>query len=254
MQSGRAVTIPIQTVEGQMQRTFDSIGADIHAHNLALERIITRIPIQLDAFGFKKSNVPSPAWLHEAMPSQSVVVGLDTLAPVLDTCNRMQEREGRRRPVSRELHIKDKGKKSENVKSWVLGTPEAPNMTADPRLVHPDPDGDSEAETTWNYRIRYADLPKSCNKLEWLSWVSKSWEDYSSLKAQEKTLMQTLTDIIATYNSLVSEGLLSHSTLTHSDYATNLKQRLDDMSKDMSFCRKLRSRVHESLPAFEWSG
>ncbi|RPB25125.1 hypothetical protein L211DRAFT_876952 [Terfezia boudieri ATCC MYA-4762] len=246
MQSDREVTSLYQTVE--------ITRADIHAHKLALERTIRKIPTQLDAFGFKRPNVPSPAWLHEAIPSQSVVLGLETLAPVLDTCNQMQKSEDRRRPVSRELHLKDKGKKSEDTKLWVLGTSEASNMTADQRLVHPDPDGDSEAETTWNHRIYYEDLPKSCNRGEWLAWGSKAWNDYSSLKAEEKELQQTLEDIVADYNSLVSNGILNNYTLNPSEYGTRFKQKLDDMSKEMSDCRKLRSRVHELLPAFEWSG
>ena len=225
---------------------------DIRVHKLALEETIKQLYTHLDTLGFERPTTPA-AWIHKAISSQSVLVGLDALAPVLDTCNRMQNSEDRRRPISRQLHLEGKKNKSTDISRWVESTVTAPNITADSRIAHPDPDVDSEAETAWNPRVCYTDLSVPCSRQEWLSWVSKAWEDYSSRKAQEKKLKETHEHIIATYNILASNGVLGDSALIPKKYATDIsKQRLDDMGKELSACRKLRSRIHELLPAFEW--
>ena len=228
---------------------------DIHVHKRALEGTITQLYTHLDALGFKRPTAPPAAWINEAVSKhQSVVVGLDALAPVLDTCDRMQKSPDRRRPISRQLHLEGKKNKSANVSHWAETLDlTAPNMTVDPRIAHPDPDVDSEAETTWNPRVTYTDLLAPCNRQEWLSWVSKAWGDYSFLKAQERKLKETLTNTVATFNCLVSKGILNDSAFTPSKYAADFnRQALSDMGEEMSDCRKLRSRVHGMLPAFEW--
>jgi len=244
MSSNRLITILNEKAE--IRRALDSMKKDIHVHKLALEKTIMKIHTHLDALGFERPTALPAAWIHKAMSSQSIVVGLDALAPVLDTCNRMQKSEDRRRPISRRLHLEDRKNKSIDISRWVEALA-APNMIADPRIAHPDPDADSEAETTWNPRVCYTDLPGLCSRQEWLSWVSKAWGNYSSLKAQGKKLKQTLTNTIAAYNSLVYKDVWNDTAFTPSTM-----QILDDMGKEMSVCRKLRSRVHELLPAFEW--
>jgi len=245
--------------EREMRRAFrlsrEALEKDIHAHKLTLEEAIMKFHTHLDALGFQRSRSTAPpaTWIQEAVSGrQSVVVGLEALAPVLDTCNQMQKGPDRRQSLSRKLHLEGKKNKSVNVSCW-LETLVTPGVTADPRIAHPDPDDDSEAEAIWNPRICYTDLSVPCSRQEWLRWVSKAWGHYCSLKAQEAKLKQDLKSTIVAYEDLISGGILNDAAFTPRKYGAEFnRQVLNDMDEEMSICRKLRSRFHEILPAFEW--
>ncbi|KAF8435235.1 hypothetical protein BGX38DRAFT_1145721 [Terfezia claveryi] len=83
------------------------------------------------------------------------------------------------------------------------------NIPTGPQIPYPDPDEDSGAETNRNPRICLDDHPASCTRHEWRSWVSMVWGEYSSLKAIEKILKQTLRMTIVTYTDLEAKHVLN---------------------------------------------
>ncbi|RPB18912.1 hypothetical protein L211DRAFT_853676 [Terfezia boudieri ATCC MYA-4762] len=127
------------------------------------------------------------------------------------------------------------------------------NIPPEPPIPYPDPDEDSGSESNPIPRICYTDHSVSCTRHEWLSWVSKFWGEYSSLKATEKTLQESLRKTIITYTDLEAKHLLNDAGQVPKKYRAKFnKEILDKLGGEMIICRKLRSILHKLLPAFEW--
>lgn len=242
--------------EKHIRREFrlvrEALEKDIQAHKKTLEEVICQLNVHSNSLGFKKTTEIPASWVQEALNSgpQSVLIGLRTLAPVLDFHN---EQTNHGRLTSRKQRSLSRAKRQAEVSEWV-STTDAEFSTVDVRLSHPDPDDDSEAETAWNPRVKYEDLNKSfCDRKEWLIWINHVWEKYSSLKIREKSLKNTLTNITATCNTLIRQEILNDSALTPQKYTILVSQQaLYNAESMLKECRKLRSRIFELLPAFEW--